>query len=205
MSEQPLGPPPVEGLSDVAWARVERGVFAHLDGAGTVTAAISARQIKETPSRRGWLWLALPAAAAACLVVMFAVRGGGSGGTAASGDVESEPARVVSGTSPSAVSFGDAHITMDADSALEMLRDGNRQTVLLERGAAWFEIAPRGERPAFEVHAGDTIVRVMGTRFRVARSGERAQVAVDHGTVEVRYHGRAITVRDHETWSSDAQ
>lgn len=201
MTDQPLGPPPVEGLSDVAWARVERGVFASLDGAGTVTAAISARQIKQTPSRHGWLWLALPIAAAACLAVMFASRGGG--GTAASGS-ESDPARVVSGTSPSAVSFGDAHITMDAETALEMLRDGNRQTVLLERGAAWFEIAPRGERPAFEVHAGDAIVRVTGARFRVALTGERAQVVVDHGSAEVRYHGRAVTVRDRETWSSDA-
>ena len=200
-SHEKLGPPPVENLSDVAWARVERGVFNRLDGAGTVTGAIASREIgRGGSSRRSWMWVAGPlAAAAACLLVVFATRGHGSGGTSAA----SEPSRVVSGASPSAVSFGDAHITLDANSALEMVRDGAQQTALLEKGAAWFSVAPRGDRPAFEVRAGDTIVHVIGTRFRVAREGERANVTVDHGVVEVRFRGRAIKVTDGQSWSSD--
>jgi transmembrane sensor len=190
-------------MSDVAWARVERGVFARLDGSGTVTNAVAARDVVRglrSNSRRTWMWIAAPmAAAAAFLFVLFATRGGPSSGGIAS----NEPARVVSGASPSAVSFGDAHITLDADSAIEMVRDGAQPTALLEHGAAWFSVAPRGDRPAFEVHAGDTIVRVVGTRFRVAREGERANVTVDHGVVEVRFRGRAVRVTDGQTWTSD--
>ncbi len=201
MTQEKLGPPPVENLSDVAWARVERGVFARLDGSGTVTGAIASREIgRGGTTRRTWMWVAAPlAAAAACVLVLFATRGHGSTGTVAA----TEPSRVVSGASPSAVSFGDAHITLDADSALEMVRDGAQQTALLEHGAAWFSVAPRGDRPAFEVRAGDTIVRVIGTRFRVAREGEHANVTVDHGVVEVRFRGRALHVTDGQSWSSE--
>ena len=195
---EPMGAPPVEKLSDVAWARVERGVFARLDGAGTVTGAVSTRDIDHAP-RRTWMWIAVPlAAAAACLLVLLATRPHGNAASVA----ESEPTRIVAGAAPSAVQFGDAHITLDADSALEMVRDGAQPTALLEKGAAWFSVAPRGDRPAFEVRAGDTIVRVIGTRFRVARDGERADVTVDHGTVEVRYRGRALRVTDGQSWSS---
>ena len=201
MTQQKVESPPVDNLSDVAWARVERGVFARLDGAGTVTGAIATRDIgRGSTPRRTWMWVAVPlAAAAACALVLFATRGHGSSGAVAA----SEPARVVSGASPSAVSFGDAHITLDADSAIEMVRDGAQPTALLEHGAAWFSVAPRGDRPAFEVRAGDTIVHVVGTRFRVAREGERANVTVDHGSVEVRFRGRAVRVTDGHSWSSD--
>ncbi len=195
---EPLGAPPVENLSDVAWARVERGVFARLDGAGTVTGAVVSRETGPA-TRRTWLWVAVPlAAAAACMLVLFATRSHG----AASAVAETEPARIVSGAAPSAAQFGDAHITLDADSAVEMVRDGAQPTALLEKGAAWFSVAPRGDRPAFEVRAGDTIVKVVGTRFRVARQGERADVTVDHGTVEVRFRGRALRVTDGQSWSS---
>src|SRR5207244_543978 len=102
MTHEKLGPPTVEGLSDVAWARVERGTFARLDGSGTVTGAIATRDVvRGSAPRRTWMWIAVPlAAAAACLFVLFATRGGGSSGAIAA----SEPARVVSGASPSAVS-----------------------------------------------------------------------------------------------------
>ncbi len=198
MEQRKLGPPPVEGLSDVAWARVEKGVFARLDGAGTVTGAVMGGETRSS-SRRSWLWLAVPvAAAAACALVLFASHKSSPTGAVA----ENGPARIVSGAAPSAVTFGDAHITLDADSAIEMDRDGAQPTALLEHGAAWFSVAPRGDQPAFQVRAGDTLVRVVGTRFRVAREGERAEVTVDHGTVEVRYHGRALRVGDGQTWSS---
>lgn len=195
-----LGRPAVDDMSDVSWARVERGVFARLDGAGTVTSAVATREYSKS-QRRSWVWFAAPlAAAAAAVLLIVATRGGNR----ASGPIaQSEPARVVSGSSPSAVSFGDAHITLDADSALEMVGSGAQPTALLERGAAWFSVAPRGDRPAFEVHAGDMIVRVIGTRFRVARDGERASVSVDHGVVEVRFRGRALRLSDGQSWSTD--
>jgi ferric-dicitrate binding protein FerR (iron transport regulator) len=190
-----LGAPPVEKLSDVAWARVERGLWARMDGAGTVTGAVVGR---DTPRDRRtmWPWLAVPlAAAAACAIVLFASRNAQAPALA-----EQEPARFVTGASPSTVTFGDAHVALDADTAIEMQAEGS---ALLEHGAAWFSVAPRGDRPPFQVHAGDTIVRVVGTRFRVARDGEHAEVNVDHGAVEVRFRGRALHLADGQGWSSD--
>src|SRR5690349_2950967 len=141
-----LGRPAVDDMSDVSWARVERGVFARLDGAGTVTSAVATREYGKS-QRRSWAWYAAPLVAAAAAVLLVVATRGGSNG--ASGPLaQSEPARVVSGSSPSAVSFGDAHITLDADSALEMVGSAAQPTALLERGAAWFSVAPRGDRPA---------------------------------------------------------
>lgn len=195
---QNLGRPPVEKLSDVAWARVERGLWARMDGAGTVTGAAIGRETRK--DKRHYMWLTLPvAAAAACALVLFVSHGSRSTQTASN----EEPARIVSGAAPSAVSFGDAHVTLDTNTAMEMEHEGDKPVALLEQGAAWFAVAPRGDRPAFEVRAGDTIVRVVGTRFRVARDGEHAEVTVDHGTVEVRFRGRALRLSDGQSWSSD--
>ena len=120
MTPERLGPPSVEPLSDVAWARVERGLWTKLD----------------------------------------------------------------------------------ADSALVMPRDAN-STAFLEHGAAWFTVAPRGERAPFVVLAGDTVVRVIGTKFRVAYDDDRTEVTVDHGVVEVSYHGSIVRIAADETWSSE--
>jgi hypothetical protein len=78
-------------------------------------------------------------------------------------------------------------------------------TTLLERGSAWFAVAPRIDRPAFVVLAGDTKVRVLGTKFRVARSANNDHVAVevDHGVVEVQFRGSLKRIGAHESWSSE--
>ena len=86
--------------------------------------------------------------------------------------------------------------------AVVMRRD--RPATLLERGAAWFSVAPRVDRPEFTVLAGDTTVRVLGTRFRVAREGERVTVEVDHGRVEVQHRDRVQILGSKQLWSSDA-
>ncbi len=52
------------------------------------------------------------------------------------------------------------------------------------------------------VTAGDTHVRVIGTRFRVARHGEEAAVQVEHGTVEVQFRGATTRVGAGEEWTS---
>src|SRR5438105_9744696 len=125
MTERP-GPPPIEPLSDVAWARVERGLWARLDTA----------PVPELPRRsRLWPLLAVPAiAAAAIAIVLLAIPDPGvappAPATAAAGD----PLRVVSGAAPSRVTTGDASIELAAETALVESRDG---TVVLERGGAW--------------------------------------------------------------------
>src|SRR5262245_29973432 len=112
-SPERLGPPPVDPLSDVAWARVERNVFSRMEG--TVTNAVSAREVNRDRSRSTWIWLAVPAAAAAAFGLAFFSMNG-PGGTSSDG----EPSRVVASDSPTTMSFGDAHITLQAKSAVLM-------------------------------------------------------------------------------------
>lgn len=187
--------PPVEPLSDVAWSRVERGVWSRLDE-GEDTA-----RIRHATPRRWWL-VATPfvAAAAAALLFLFLHSPSAPRTTLA----DAGPTRIVSEASPSSVSLGDAHIALDPQSAIVMSSHDTAPNVIVEQGAAWFSVEPRGSRPPFVVLAGDTRVRVIGTRFKVARSAERVQVTVDHGIVEIGYHGDVTRVTNGQVWSSDA-
>lgn len=181
-----LGPPPVEPLSDVAWLRIERGLWSRMEGTTTTTVLHAARP-------RRWIWIAAPALAVAAAVIVIAI-GVGGGRPPAEG-----PARLVSGGAPTTLSYGDVHVTLDAESAVVMERT---KGAMLERGAAWFAVAPRGERAAFVVTAGDTLVRVVGTKFRVARFGEEATVQVEHGIVEIQFRGATARVGAGEEWTS---
>lgn len=202
--EQRLGPPPVEPMSDLAWSRVERGLWSRIDAG-----AADAKAAPPAGPRAGWRWwlVAAPLAAAAILAVVVGLQ------LLLQGSRGDEPVRIVSPalpseaaspSSPSAVSFDDSHIELDPDTALVTSHEAGRPQVLLERGAAWFTVAPRGARPEFVVRAGDAVVRVVGTRFHVARSNERIAVEVDHGAVDVQFRGREIAVAAGQRWSSEA-
>jgi hypothetical protein len=186
-----LGPPPVEPLSDLAWGRVERGLWARMDGTQPI--------VRES-ARRYWPWLVGPiVAAAAVIAIVLAVRE-----TPTPGSQLDDSSRMVTNETPSAISFDDVYISLDATSAIEMRRAfGNRRSVVLERGAAWFTVGERGERPVFSVLAGDTTVRVVGTRFRVARSEERVAVEVTRGTVEIGFRGTLLRLGPNQAWSSE--
>jgi transmembrane sensor len=54
----------------------------------------------------------------------------------------------------------------------------------LARGNVTFDVRPGGVR-AWSIDAGQVVVRVVGTRFSVARDGARVDVAVEHGVVAV--------------------
>jgi ferric-dicitrate binding protein FerR (iron transport regulator) len=193
MSEHERPTPPIEPLSDVAWARVERHVFSRMPE-GTVTSAAASRDVRPEP-RSKWPWLAVPLAAAAAAMVAFYGRDVDKAQRdAATAAVEPEPARVVASSSPSAVTFGDAHMMLDAQSAITIAQ----KAVTLEYGGAWFEVGG-----SVAVTAGDLNVKAGTSRFRVARAAEHAEVDVDRGAVELRYHGKLITVHAHEHWTSE--
>lgn len=196
MSER-VDRPPVEALSDVAWARVERNVFSRMEG--TVTAAVASREIKRDLTRSTWVWLAVPAAAAAAFALSFFSMNGPS----APPPIDGEPSRIVAGASPSTVSFGDAHVTLQANTAVLMDQHAQKPTAVLEHGTAVFAVAPRGERAPFTVLAGDTSARTTNATFTITRTGERADVVVETGTVEIRYRGRDLAVSTDQTWSSE--
>ena len=198
-------PPPVEGLSDIAWQRVEKNLFAVLDCDAAVARPAA------PPARRWSPWLvggglALAAAAAAVIFLVLRQPAPGSAPVQAAHPVDSgaAPSRVVTLDAPSQVTFGDATITAHAHSALTLQGDRDRGVlVVLERGGATFEVAPRGHRPKFVVQAGDVMVRVVGTRFTVVRSGDAARVDVIEGLVEVVSRAHRAEVRAGESWSSD--
>lgn len=178
--------PPVEPLSDVAWARVEQRVWRSLD--------VEPVSIVERARDRRW-WLVAPLAAAALVGLVLL-------GRSPRHEAHEGPTRVVSDASSSSISFDDAQITLEARTAIVMDAYDDAPTVLIEGGVAWFAVEPRGSRPPFVVIAGDTRVRVIGTRFKVARDAERVEIAVDHGTVEVGYHGELVRLTDGQHWST---
>ena len=55
-------------------------------------------------------------------------------------------------------------------------------------GRARFDVVPNHGR-TFEVHAGDVVVRVLGTAFAVERSGSSARISVERGRVRVSWPG----------------
>jgi hypothetical protein len=187
-----LGPPSVEALPDISWARVERNLWVALDESEVVATPPPAA----TPRR--WVRYAVGAglacAAAVALVLLW------PSGQAPSHDL---PSRVSTAESPTTVSFGDAEITVEPESTLVLAGTPARGVdIVLEEGSATFAVAPRAGRPPFIVHAGAADIRVVGTRFTVSRSGDVARVDVTHGEVEVVAHGRRVLLRAGGSWDS---
>lgn len=192
--------PPIEPLSDVSWQRVEKKLFAQLDLDNAVGEPAPVRRRMWQPwALAGGLALACTAAA------LLLLRPTDTRSIAAADDAgPGAPARVVTQESASEITFGEATITVDAETAVTMYGDADRGVmVLLERGRATFHVAPRGDRPPFMVQAGEVTVRVIGTRFTVSRSGDAARVDVIEGHVEVVARGHRVQVRAGESWSSD--
>jgi len=164
-------PTPVPPLGDAAISRIERGLFAALDGRPLTAAPVA-------PRRRGLVFVAVGAAAA---VALFAVREVKRGDTLAT-----RPTQISTTTSGSRIAIAGATLEVAPYSAVSVGggRDG-AVVVALERGTVTCEVEPRSKRAPFVVEAGATHVTVIGTRFSVHRIGEHASVSVEHGLVEV--------------------
>jgi hypothetical protein len=118
------------------------------------------------------------------------------GGTARKPPAPSAP--TVAAASPSSLAVplaSQSPKTTFVDGSVARVSDGGELVVnvatpehiesVLTTGAADFEVTKHPERD-FVVVAGPVRVRVVGTHFRVERSGERTRVAVSEGKVEVR-------------------
>jgi tetratricopeptide (TPR) repeat protein len=75
---------------------------------------------------------------------------------------------------------------------------GEETAVELERGVVDFDVAHRADR-VFLVRAGEVVVRVIGTAFRVER-GAGVAVEVRRGVVEVSHDRVRVRVRAGERW-----
>jgi hypothetical protein len=193
--------PPIEPLSDISWQRVEKNVFKALDC--DAAAPVAAPPPSSSPTRT-WLISGAVAAVAIAAALLLVVPWSAPPAPPVP-DRGSAPAlsRVVTQHASTDVNFGDATITVGAESAATMHGDADRGVlVVLERGSATFAVAPRGSRPPFTVQAGEVLVRVIGTRFTVQRDGDAARVDVTEGHVEVVARDLRVQVRAGESWSS---
>lgn len=77
-----------------------------------------------------------------------------------------------------------SEVTLGAGSQIEASLGEQRRDVVLVKGEAFFSVAGNPDRP-FYVTAGDTRVRVVGTRFEVHRAPGSVKVAVEEGVVDV--------------------
>jgi tetratricopeptide (TPR) repeat protein len=101
-----------------------------------------------------------------------------------------------------------SRVELSPRAQLRLLKNAKREVRLeLRGGKARFAVAHDRSRP-FEVEAGSAEIRVVGTRFELGRSpeagGERIEVSVSEGVVEVRRSGEreVRTLRAGERWSA---
>jgi transmembrane sensor len=117
---------------------------------------------------------------------------------------------IESASTPVTVTLRDGStLALDAQTRLRLLRDEPQDVdVELAMGKANFDVTHVGGR-AFRVHAGIVQVKVLGTRFEVAKTprkeGTHIQVAVARGVVEVQRQdgtGGVRRLNAGETWSA---
>ncbi|NVB84160.1 MAG: hypothetical protein HOV81_37640 [Kofleriaceae bacterium] len=195
MTPDRLGPPPVEPLSDLDWMRIERILWAKIDTGAS-------RSVSRASRYRPWLWIGPPvvAAAAAAAIVVTQPEGTRKPAPHRFGVA---PVRYVSGDSASSLSFGNAYVSLEPQTAV--LVSGRR--TLVERGEATFALAPSSMASAFEVEAGEATVstpRDIETKFHVGRSAANTTVAVERGMIELTHRGEKTRLQAGQTWTSNA-
>jgi transmembrane sensor len=75
-----------------------------------------------------------------------------------------------------------SRVTLNTASKIEVHLRTDRRVVDLLQGEALFEIAHNAQRP-FDVHAGDVVVRAVGTQFDIDRRATHTAVTVVEGRV----------------------
>lgn len=77
-----------------------------------------------------------------------------------------------------------SHITLNANSAVDVNLTGNGRRITLRKGEALFNVTPDPQRP-FSVQAGAFNATALGTIYAVRREGEHVDVTVRRGRVAV--------------------
>lgn len=165
--------------------------------------SIESRLPRRPPAARGPIWYAgvaiMPLVAAG--LYLFSAR---------SAPVPTTGTVIESASTPVTVTLRDGStLALDAQTRLRLLRDEPQDVdVELATGKANFDVTHVGGR-TFRVHAGLVQVKVLGTRFEVAKTprkeGTHIQVAVARGVVEVQRQdgtGGVRRLNAGETWSA---
>lgn len=77
-----------------------------------------------------------------------------------------------------------SQVLLDTDSEVRIAYDEGVRKIHLLNGRAHFDVAKNPEKP-FEVHAGDGLVRAVGTAFSVYLAESNVEVVVDEGRVDL--------------------
>ncbi len=83
------------------------------------------------------------------------------------------------------------HVTLDADSALDVAFAAGRRDVRLLNGRAFFDVAHDRAHP-FAVQAGGRVITALGTQFDVQVTPEAVQVVLAEGSVSVASGNEAV-------------
>jgi hypothetical protein len=181
----------VEPLSEARWNRIEAAVFERLDGSALASGGTPAA----TPRRSTLsVWLA---AAAVCGVALWLL-----GASLASRESSSDQvSRISTGTAASHLALPGVRLDVSPHSAIVVSETGRQSTlIVLDRGEVTCDVEKRHESAPLLVQAGEVRVEVVGTRFRVMRSGDSARVSVMEGLVRVSRSGRTELVAGGESW-----
>ena len=75
-------------------------------------------------------------------------------------------------------------VELNTDTAIRVTMAGNRRTIWLDKGEAYFQVVHDPAHP-FVVHAGGRTITDLGTQFSVRRDSDRFEVVVEQGKVRV--------------------
>ncbi|SFK01089.1 FecR domain-containing protein [Caulobacter sp. UNC279MFTsu5.1] len=144
-----------------------------------LTAAQGGKVVPLRPARRAWIWSAGAAIAAAFVAGAVLLP--------ASGLLGAHETTYVTGVGERrTVALEDgSRIEMNAASRMTVRFERHARRVHMGDAQAFFDVAKDSSRP-FLVSAGDTQVRVVGTRFDVRHRDGQVAVNVQRGLVEVR-------------------
>jgi hypothetical protein len=115
-----------------------------------------------------------------------------------------QPSRITTGSSSSHLALSGLSVDVEPQSAVVVgAETQNGILIVVDRGSIVCQVAPRANDAPLIVQAGEARVRVVGTRFRVARLGESARVDVQEGVVEVSSRGGTFRVKAGEQWPAE--
>ncbi len=144
-------------------------------------APLAAKVVPLRPARRAWVWSAGAAIAAAFVAgaVLVPSKGllGGRETTYVTGVGERRTIALEDGS----------RIDMNSASRVTVRFERHARRIKMDDAQVFFDVAKDPARP-FLISAGDTQVRVVGTRFDVRRRDGQVAVNVQRGLVEVRPH-----------------
>lgn len=197
--QKPL-PVEVEVVSARRWAKLERSLFARWD---EEQRRASEAEVRPGSAQRLGRLVAISAVALVALaasVVCFI-----SWHRAGEAVALDRTSRIATGANGSHLSLQGLTLDVEPESAVVLGSPSEHgMLIVLDRGGIVCEAAPRSAGAPLVVQAGSVQVKVVGTRFSVTRTGEKARVAVEHGVVEVAEGGRVARVGAGQVWPPEA-